>query len=152
MRRQVRFDAVAERVRAWAAVIAVVVAVGFVPVLLERDSYPLSDYPMFSTRRTAESSFNTAVAVGEGDAVERLSPELIAATDEVIQAGATVSDAIARGQTGALCTDIAARVSDGGPEGAIAVEVVTERFDAVAWYAGDRQPLGRVVHARCPVP
>jgi hypothetical protein len=150
MRPQVRFGEVPERVRGWVAVIVVVVVIGFVPVMLDRDSYPLSTYPMFSTRRTAVSTVNTAVAVGDG--VDRLSPELIAATDEVIQAAATVSDAIARGETDALCEDIAARVATGGPTGATAIEVVSERFDAVAWYDGNRQPLGRVVHARCPVP
>jgi hypothetical protein len=149
MRRQDRFRRVPQRVRAWAAVAAVVVIVGVVPVLLDRDSYPLSTYPMFATRRTAASSFNTAVAVG--DELQRLSPEVIAATDEVIQAAATVSDAIARGETAALCRDIAGRVAAGGPDGATSIEVVTERFDAVAWYDGDRRPLDRVVHARCPV-
>jgi len=30
--------------------------------------------------------------------------------------------------------------------------VVTERFDAVQWYRGDREPLDRTVHSECPVP
>jgi hypothetical protein len=138
-----------ERIRGWGALIGVVVVIGMVPVVLDRDSYPVSSYPMFSTRRTAASSVDTAVA--SGDDVVRLSPEVIAATDEVIQAAATVRDAIARGETDVLCADIAARVAAGGPEGATTIEVVTESYDAVAWYRNDHRPLGRIVHARCAV-
>jgi hypothetical protein len=140
---------VPQRALAWSAVTVVIAVVGLVPLALDRDSYPLSTYPMFSTRRSATGRFHTAVAIGE--TVHRLSPERIAATDEVIQAAATVSDAIARGEVAALCADIAARVAADGPDAATAVEVVSEDYDAVAWYDGDRTPLGRVVHARCPV-
>jgi hypothetical protein len=39
-----------------------------------------------------------------------------------------------------------------GLDGVIAFEVVTERYDAVRWFDGDRRPVGRDVHARCPLP
>lgn len=139
-----------ERVRGWAALVIAIVVIGVVPIALDRDSYPVSSYPMFSVRRPALSSVGTAVAVGEG--VMALSPEQIAATDEVIQAAAIVRGAIDRGEADALCRDIAERVAGHGPEGGDAIEVVTESYDAVAWYDGDRRPLQRVVHARCPVP
>jgi hypothetical protein len=84
--------------------------------------------------------------------VWRLDPERIAATDEVILAAVTVSDAINSGHGDRLCAEIARRVASAGPREAAAVEVVTERYDALEWFAGHRTPLARVVHARCAVP
>jgi hypothetical protein len=125
--------------------------VGVVPVALDRDSFPLSTFPMFASRRTSSETVDTAVAV-DGLRVWRLDPERIGATDEVILAGATVSDAVNAGHADRLCDDIARRVASAGPDEAIAIEVVTERYDAVEWFGGNRAPLARVVHARCPVP
>ena len=48
----------------------VVVVVGIVPLVLDRDSFPLSTYPMFSSRRTTTESVDTAVMVVDG-VVER---------------------------------------------------------------------------------
>ncbi|HEX9259563.1 MAG TPA: hypothetical protein VF855_08495, partial [Acidimicrobiales bacterium] len=132
------------RTRARVALVAAVFVVGVLPVALDRDSFPLSTFPMFSTRRTTSEPVDTAVAVA-GDRQWWLSPELIAATDEPIQATAAVSDAISAGQTDALCADIARRVGDDGPAGATAVEVITARYDAVRWFEGERAPLQRVV-------
>lgn len=131
------------RTRAWSWVAAVVLLLGVVPVVLDRDSYPVSTYPMFSHRRSSTDSVDTAILVRDGD-VQRLSPSEIGATDEVILAAATVSQAIAQGSAAALCADIADRVGGSGE-----VQVVTERYDSVRWYEGDREPLSRVVHASC---
>lgn len=140
-----------EGIRAWAVVCLLVVVLGVFPFVARRDSYPVSDLPMFSTRRTATEAVDTAVAVAATEQVWRLDPRLIAATDEVIMAAATVSAAIHGGTADLLCADIAARVASGGPADAERVEVVTERFDAVRWFAGDRTPLERRVHATCEV-
>ena len=129
-----------------------VVVTGLVPVALDRDSFPLSTFPMFSSRRTSTERVDTAVAVLADGSVRRLSPERIGGTDEVILAGATVSRAVASGGAAGLCAEIAARVAAGGPSGAVRVEVVSETFDAVAWYDGRRDPLARTVHADCRVP
>jgi hypothetical protein len=140
-----------QRLLAWGAAGFVVVGLGVVPLVLERDSYPHSTYPMFSSRRGAATAVDTAVAVGADDQVWRLDPARLAATDEVILAAATVSRHVGAGTSEVLCDEIAGRVATDGPSGAIAVEVVTERFDAVAWFRGERTPLDRVVHARCEV-
>ena len=132
-----------QRTRAWLVVAAVVGILGVVPVVLDRDSYPISTYPMFSYRRTTTETVDTAILVDEGQ-VRRLSPSTIAATDEVILAAATVSNAIAGGTADVLCAEIAARVDPPGE-----IQVVTEQFDSVLWYEGDKTPLMRVVHASC---
>lgn len=140
------------RLVAYVAIAAVLLIVGVVPLLLDRDSYPLSTYPMFSSRRTSAESVDTAVAVDATGEVERLGPERIAGTDEIILATATVAGAINAGTTDDLCAEIAARVASGGPSSAVEVEVVTERFDAIDWYDGHRDPIDRTVHSTCPVP
>jgi len=147
----VRVVGVRQRTQARAAALACVVLVGLVPVALDRDSFPLSTFPMFASARTSSETVDTAVAVA-GARVWRLDPERIAGTDEVILAAATVSDAINAGHADRLCGEIATRVARSGPADASDIEVVTERYDALEWFAGRRIPLERIVHARCPVP
>ena len=142
------------RWRAWTVALVLVAGFGVWPVVAQRDSYPVSNLPMFASPRTRTESVITAVAVaGEGDQrrLWRLGPRRLAGTDEVIAAGATVRRAVAGGTADVLCADIAARVIDQGPREAEAIEVITERYDAVAWFQGDRTRLERVVHHRCPV-
>ena len=141
-----------QRPLAYGVIAAVLVVVGIVPLVLDRDSFPLSTYPMFSTRRSTSETVDTAVAVDADGAIHRLGPQRIAGTDEIILATATVSGAINAGTVDDLCSEIARRVAGDGPDSAASVEVVTERFDAIRWYRGDHTPIDRVVHATCPVP
>jgi hypothetical protein len=78
--------------------------------------------------------------------VDRLSPETIAGTDQVIQAGVSVRQALDSGPsaTRALCADVAGRV-----DAPATVAVVVERHDSVAWSAGDREPIERRILAAC---
>lgn len=123
--------------------VATVVILGVIPLALDRDSFPLSTYPMFSSRRSTSESVDTAVAFVDGNMV-RLTPSQIAGTDEVIIAARTVSIAIERDRANTLCAEILRRVA-----GADRVEVISERFDAIRWYRGHRIPLSRTVHATC---
>jgi hypothetical protein len=110
------------------------------------DGFPLSTYPMFARDPGRVVELATVVAISpEGD-VERLSPETIAGTDQVIQAGVTVRQAIDRGPTAAaaLCREVALRVEEPA-----SVAVVVEEHDAVAWSAGDREPRERRTVAEC---
>ena len=124
---------------------------GIVPLALDRDSLPLSTFPMFSADIDSTQSVATAAGVTAAGTPRRLTPELIATTSVVNQAVAVVGDAITSGRADALCADIAGRVARDGPPDAVAVEVVTETYDAPAWFDGDRQPVARQVHARCEV-
>jgi hypothetical protein len=140
-----------ERRRAWTAVALVVGLTGVVPLALDRDSLPLSTFPMFSAAIDSTQSIATAIGVTAGGATLRLVPELIAGTTLVNQAVTVVGDAIASGRADGLCTDIAGRVGRDGPPDAVAVEIVTETYDAPAWFDGQREPGARQVHARCEV-
>lgn len=141
--------------RAWLMIAVIVVGLGVWPVVAQRDSYPVSNLPMFAWPRTRAEPVVTAVAAtGEGDDLQiwRLGPRRLAATDEVISAGATLRRAVAQGTTDVLCDEIAARVAVMGPAQAQRIEILTERFDAVEWFQGQRTPLERAVHHRCDIP
>lgn len=129
--------------------LVIIVVIGVVPVALDRDSYPLSTYPMFSSRRTAVEPVHTAVVAAADGSVRRLSPTQISGNDEVIIAAQLVYEAIRRDGGEVLCADIASRLSsaDTGTE----VEIVTEKYDAIDWYEGRKSPISRVVHTSCRV-
>jgi len=129
--------------------LVIVVVIGIVPVALDRDSYPLSTYPMFSSRRTAIEPVHTAVVVSPDGTIRRLSPTQISGNDEVIIAAQLVNRSIRSDGGQVLCTDIASRL----PASLVGadVEIVTERYDAIEWYEGNKSPVSRVVHTSCRV-
>jgi hypothetical protein len=138
--------------RVWAYVISVVVlALVFSPVLRpgQPDSYPLSTYPMFSNDLGRDSALSTAVGITADGQVRRLSPELISGGYEPVRAYVTVEASIAQGDTADLCREIAERTVKSRADDVIAIEVVTEVHDVVAWFEGEKDPLQRIVHARC---
>ena len=130
-----------------------VVALVASPAVRQRDSYPLSTYPVYAGARPAVASLPTAVGVTADGARVRLSPGVIGASDDPLIVADRVSDAIAARRAGPLCTAIAERAtSAGGQRRIIAVEVVTEAVDLVATAArGATPPLDRTVHATCAV-
>lgn len=138
------------RVAVYAGLVAVVVAM-LAPTFLwpERDSYPLSTYPMFASNRGPVSGLTNVAGIGAGGEVHRLSAREVTGTDEVMLAVATVVRAVNEGRAEELCAAVAAGVDR--PE-VMAVEVRTERVDSVAWLEGDREPESVTVHARCEVP
>ena len=138
--------------RAWAYIVsAAALSLVFSPVLRpsQRDSYPLSTYPMFSYDRGRESALPTAVGVTDGGEIRRLSPELISGGYEPVRAFATVEASIANGDTPELCREIAQRTARARSTDVVAIEVVTEVHDVVAWFEGQKEPSQRIVHARC---
>ncbi|MGH9027571.1 MAG: hypothetical protein ACRDWD_15860 [Acidimicrobiia bacterium] len=134
---------------AFAVAIIAVVAVA-APAVLDRDGFPLSNYPMFAEDRGRESDVATAVGVTRDGERRRLSPELIGGSDEPILASAAAERATASSSgASALCTTIAQRAV--GDDDLRAIEVVTERYDTVEYFAGDHAPKSVTVHARCGI-
>jgi len=142
------------RTRAWAVAVTVVAAAAVLIPLVRapaQDSFPLSTYPMFTATREPVASVDVVAGVTAGGDDTRLSPDVIAGTDEVIQAAALVGRAVRAGpgQTGQLCRDVASRVGD---PAVVGIEVRTDAYDTVAWFRGHREPLESHLHARCEVP
>jgi hypothetical protein len=131
----------------WLVTVAVATAVVLPAVLPgEADGFPISTYPMFTAERGRVMALDTVVLV-DGERRERLSPEEIGGTDEIVLAAVTVNRAIsAGGETlERLCTEIAARIDRPGT-----VEIVTETHDTVALLQDDAAPSAVQVHERCP--
>ena len=115
-----------------------------------RDSFPLSDFPMFSQGRPSPRFTVThALGVDAGGARRPLSPWIAAGNREVLQAMVWLSAATA--DPTASCRAIAARVAAHGSPDVRFVELATSDFDAVAYFVSAREPLTRRVHARCEV-
>ncbi len=116
-----------------------------------RDSFPLSNYPMFSRPIEAVHDVSTIIGRTADGSRKLLSPRIISGSDEVKQARVDVNLAVHTGDTAtaSLCAAAADRVSD---DEVVALEVITERYDAVRFFSGAKEPLAASVHATCGVP
>jgi hypothetical protein len=117
------------------------------PALRDRDSFPLSTYPMYAFAREDEAVISTAVGIDAAGTVSRLSLPAIADTDDPLIAESLVARSIEGGRASTLCSEIAARA----PAGLASIEVVSERHDLVPQAAGQGSLVERIVHARCAV-
>jgi hypothetical protein len=116
-----------------------------------RDSFPLSDFPMFSQGRPSPRFTVThALAVDAAGGRRPLSPWVATGNREVLQAMVWLSAATR--DPAESCRVIAGRVAAHGPGEARFVELATSDFDAVAYFVSSREPVSRRVHARCAVP
>lgn len=122
-----------------------------------RDSFPLSDYPMFSRGRP-DTELVLVQALGVDADGERapLPPRISADTYEVLQSMVVLERAVRGGPASAAahCGVVAERVRGAAGElgEVLGVELVTSRFDVIRYYEGEPAPLAREVHARCEVP
>ncbi|MDC0716291.1 hypothetical protein [Nannocystis bainbridge] len=150
------FDPHASAVWPW-LVGLVLVGLSLSPMLrpLGYDSFPFSSFPMFAHgRKDAVTNVHRAVAVGPDGAKVSLPPRALG-SDEVLQADVTLRHAIRRGKkaSAALCRTVARRIAgDPAHADAVAVELLTERHDALAYFAGDTTPLAPPKRqARCKI-
>jgi hypothetical protein len=135
-----------------AAVIAAVLVLAPVFRQPARDSFPLSNYPMFANDRGPVTLVNTVLGVDRDGELHTLSPEIIGGSDEVILAASTVTRAIRGGTTDHLCRSAADRADPGAGDGElILLRVVTHRYDTVDYLQGDREPIDETIHAECEV-
>lgn len=120
------------------------------------DSFPLSNYPMFS-RPLPQPSLRLVYAVGvERDSTRHHLPPSVIANEEVLQARAVLSQTVARGEAAslALCRQLAERVAasdDAFAADIIEVRIVTGDHDAVAYLTGDDREGRERIHSFCPV-
>ncbi|HMJ12227.1 MAG TPA: hypothetical protein VK524_12470 [Polyangiaceae bacterium] len=118
-----------------------------------KDSYPLSTYPMFATKRESPRLY---VAEGVSDHARRARlPPALLATDEVMQAAALVRRAVHAGDARmrTLCEEIAARVTRDERQRDVAfVELTSAEYEPVAYFVSGAEPRERIRHYRCAVP
>jgi hypothetical protein len=118
-----------------------------------RDAFPFSTYPMFATPRE-----HPTLLVAEGLSDTRGSvavPPHLVANGPVMQAMSTLYRAEQQGPEALreLCLRIARRVKE-APElaGARRVQIVSARFDPIAYFETGPKPEERTVLQRCRVP
>ena len=117
-----------------------------------QDSYPLSTYPMFSGRRDKPTVYFMQ-AVDQAGQTQRIAPKLVA-TDEVMQAAATVRRAVATGPRAMqeLCESVAHRVATSRAHAAAThVEIVSARDDPVRYFEAHPVPEQSTRHLSCKV-
>jgi hypothetical protein len=131
----------------------VVVGALVAPVVLNRDGFPLSTYPMYSRARGDTVTFATAQVVDTNGTASTLTLRVIGDSDDPLVVAGELRDAIRDGRAAQRCEEIAdrARSWSGLPSGDVSVEVVTERHDVVDQVEGDPSLLERTVHASCRV-
>lgn len=137
------------RILITAGVVGAIVA----PVAVDRDSLPLSTYPMYSRARGEVVTLPTAQAVDETRSIFALTLEVIGESDDPLIVAGELRTAIRDDRAESRCIEIAerARTWPGLPSTAVVVEVVTERHDVVAQASGRPSLLERTVHASCEV-
>ena len=117
------------------------------------DSFPFSDFPMFSRGRP-DPMLNLVHALGVNGEGERepLSPLISSGNEEVLQSMLIIHQGLYGSDPDGFCAEIAARVATSSDLADIeAVEIVTSRFDCVAYFEGDTTPVSRHTHRRCEV-
>jgi hypothetical protein len=133
-------------VRRWRLIGAAVVVIGVVsPVLRDRDSFPLSTYPVYASARPRTATFDTVIATRADGSSVHLSMAAIAGTDDPLIAQQRVRDAVSGDRADELC----ARVARRAPAAAAVIEVVTQVHDVVEAAEGRASLLRQTTHARC---
>ncbi len=117
------------------------------------DSFPLSDYPMFSHGRPSpEMTLTHAHGVSADGTHEPLSPLISSGNREVLQSMMTIANEVHGGRSSTFCVEIAGRVAQDPELDHIAtIELLTSTFDSVAYFADGPDPLRRELHHRCEV-
>ncbi len=131
------------------AVIGVLVA----PVALDRDSFPLSTYPMYSSARGSESTLVTAYGIRADGSTRELTPTLIGDSDDPLVVVGRLRAALAAGRGDVRCAEIAGRVEARSAHlDVVVIEIVSERHDTVARTLGEDSLVEREVRSTCEVP
>jgi hypothetical protein len=126
----------------------------FVPVVLMtpalngKDSFPISDYPMYAFRRASTDRFQAVLGETSTGAIRPLPMSLVADTNDTLIAESLIAQAIRDGSAMRLCERVASRVGADIQR----VLVVEEIHDVVNRLRGRTSLEERNVHAACALP
>src|SRR5262245_1374867 len=107
---------------------------------MDRDSFPISSYPMFARPRVLPDLF--AVVARTADGMEVRLAASVVASSEPLQIKVVIQRSVEQGPEAmlALCRGVAARVA-GGPDALRSVEIVRRRFDPIAYFERGPEPI-----------
>lgn len=140
----------------WFGLVVTLVMLGAVLWPLTRhpawgDSFPLSTYPMFATRRAGAKLYLEYLVATAPDGARRHVPPRLIANAEVMQAIVTVQQSVRRGEAMVLCKRVAPRVARDGRFAAMTeLTVVSGSHAAYDYLVHGKHGKERVI-ARCPI-
>ena len=149
-----RLPSGAYRARVYGLAVAVIVLL-LSPAFRDppRDSFPLSDYPMFSHGRPdSRLTLTHALGITDTGKTQALSPRISSANAEVLQSMVTIGRSVHEGRAAAFCREVAERVAaDNGLDAIVEVRLATSEYDCVRYFEHGPEPLARAIHAACDV-
>jgi hypothetical protein len=136
------------------------------PLCTGRDSFPLSNYPMFSHPRGQPVLFSVVATSAAGN--EWNVPSALVGSDEVLQTKALIQRAVDGGQAAMarLCEDVASRLTvealgtrdrarqpdaPAGSEPPLFVDIVSRRYDPVQYFVAGPSPIEEKRLYRCDI-
>lgn len=133
--------------------VTVVLAMLIAPAVVDRDSFPMSTYPMYARSRGNVVSIVTANGETSTGETVRLTLDVIGNIDDPLIVASLLRDAVRGGltETENLCGLIAGRAAAEETE-ADQISIVTETHRVVDRAAGRPSLIDREVHSSCPVP
>ena len=118
-----------------------------------QDSFPLSYYPMFTTKRGATYNVTYLAASDAAGHRQGLSYRL-AGSGGFNQVRRQIRKTARDGRADQLCACVAAKLAprDGEPYiDLIDVHVLTGTFDIARYFSGDKMPVKEKIHATCSI-
>ena len=117
------------------------------------DSFPFSDYPMFSHGRpTPMLTITQALGVRPGGERVPLPPMISSGNREVMQSMRSITIGLRANPT-RYCAEVAERAAADEDFADVAfVEIATSTWDTVRYFEEGSDPIERRVHQRCRVP
>jgi hypothetical protein len=151
--------------RPWAYLVSGVVLLAVLwPLFSREDSFPLSNYPMFSRPRGQPVLFS--VVASSSDGAEWSVPSALVGSDEVLQTKVLIQRAVDGGRKAMaeLCGSVARRVggqalnrdpraasSNTAAERPEFVDIVSRRYDPVQYFVAGPSPIEEQRLHRCPI-
>jgi hypothetical protein len=118
-----------------------------------KDGFPLSYYPMFSTKRSERARVHYLVGFGTRGERQPI-PYTYAGTGGLNQVRRQINRVVRGGRADTLCRIVAAKVAQDEEErfaGVVTVQVVTGDYRLTDYFTGNRDPVSECVRASCPV-
>lgn len=138
--------------RRWMVASVLLVAMLMWPLVRGRDGFPLSTYPMFSAERGTEAKLAHVIGRRADGSAAPMPPRMLG-TAEIMQAAQIARNAAKdRGRAKDLCARVAERAAgDADWDDVVVIEVRTDTYDSIAYWADDPSPSASKVHATCDV-
>lgn len=119
-----------------------------------QDDFPLSYYPMFTKKRKQDTKVIHPIGVTRAGAKINLHYQVVA-DGGMNQVRRQINKQVRNQQAQQLCNHVAQMIDLHSPElhePLVGVQIVSDRYNLAAYFAGERSPMKRNIEATAPVP